>query len=171
MGSGTPIESLHIGKGSSDPRSVALHEYQHGIQAREGFARGGSPNNATRALGYLPDPVVVQQAEYLAEMAGKYYNGSVEDAARNLRPLGSDEWQTAAIGIARDDPARIGTMKEQLNLAANPYEAYRRLAGEVESRNVETRRDFSPAERKAKRPWETQDVPDDQQIVRFGAGK
>ncbi len=44
---------------------------------------------------------------------------------------------------------------------------YNRLAGEVEARNVQSRMNMSAAERRAKAPWLTQDVPDDQQIVRF----
>jgi hypothetical protein len=37
----------------------------------------------------------------------------------------------------------------------------------VEARNVETRKDMRKDERRVKRPWETQDVPDNEQIVRF----
>ena len=48
--------------------------------------------------------------------------------------------------------------------------AYRYLAGETEARNVELRRDFTPEERRARPPWTTQDVPDEQQIVRYGSG-
>ncbi len=44
---------------------------------------------------------------------------------------------------------------------------YRRTAGEVEARNVETRLPMSAADRRSTAPWRTQDVPDDQQIVRF----
>lgn len=45
---------------------------------------------------------------------------------------------------------------------------YNRLAGEVEARNVETRKDFTQEQRKAQPPWTTEDVPADQQI-RFDA--
>lgn len=44
---------------------------------------------------------------------------------------------------------------------------YRQVAGEVEARNVQTRANMTAAERRAKRPWETEDVPEDEQIVRF----
>ena len=50
------------------------------------------------------------------------------------------------------------------------WETYRRLGGETEARNVQTRRDFTPEQRREQPPWLTQDVPDDQQIVRFGDG-
>jgi hypothetical protein len=48
----------------------------------------------------------------------------------------------------------------------NGYDLYRRLAGEVEARNVQTRMNMTAAERRAKAPWLTQDVPDDLQIIR-----
>jgi hypothetical protein len=47
-----------------------------------------------------------------------------------------------------------------------PFEAYRRLAGEVEARNVQSRMDMDAATRRATPPWSTEDVPRDQQIVR-----
>jgi hypothetical protein len=51
----------------------------------------------------------------------------------------------------------------------DPYEVYRRLAGETEARNVQKRMDMTPEERKNTPPWLTEDVPADQQIVRFGS--
>lgn len=48
----------------------------------------------------------------------------------------------------------------------SPWDAYRRVAGEVEARNVQRRQDFTPIERRAIPPWETQDVPDIDQILR-----
>lgn len=50
---------------------------------------------------------------------------------------------------------------------ADAWEQYRRLAGEAEARNVQTRRDFTPAQRKARPPWTTLDVPESEQTVRF----
>lgn len=48
---------------------------------------------------------------------------------------------------------------------------YRRLAGEVESRAVEARRNLSPEQRIARPPWLDYDVPEDQQIVRMLLGQ
>lgn len=49
----------------------------------------------------------------------------------------------------------------------SPTEAYQRIAGEVEARNVQTRMNMTPEQRKAQAPWLTQDVPDKQQIIRM----
>lgn len=50
-------------------------------------------------------------------------------------------------------------------------EAYRRLAGEVEARNVQKRMFMSPDERRATPPWATEDVPRDKQIIRWLLGR
>lgn len=91
-------------------RGTTLHEVQHAIQSREGFAPGGDPD----ALMDVVRREVVK------------------------------------------NPALAG--KEQ-ELA---YEAYRRLAGEVEARNVATRANVS-TEHVA--PWATEDVAPAQQTV------
>lgn len=49
-----------------------------------------------------------------------------------------------------------------------PDDVYHRLAGEVEARNVEARMNMTPEERLARPPWTTQDVPYENQILRFG---
>ena len=46
------------------------------------------------------------------------------------------------------------------------HKRYARTSGEVEARNVEARRDMTPDERRAKPPWETEDVLPILQIVR-----
>jgi tRNA G18 (ribose-2'-O)-methylase SpoU len=48
----------------------------------------------------------------------------------------------------------------------SPMEKYQRLAGEAESRNVETRRDWTPEQRRATPPWESLDVPENELIYR-----
>jgi hypothetical protein len=62
-------------------------------------------------------------------------------------------------------PAHLDRIAQES--AASEY--YSRLSGEVQARNVQTRRDMSAEERRATPPWQTQDVPDEQQIVRMSA--
>lgn len=52
--------------------------------------------------------------------------------------------------------------------AATPEYHYMHLAGEVEARNVQTRKGFTAAERRARSPETTADVPADEQFVEFG---
>jgi hypothetical protein len=59
--------------------------------------------------------------------------------------------------------------KARENIARlDPYGVYRRLAGEVESRNVQTRRDMSADERSQRPPARTVDVDEDEIIVITG---
>jgi hypothetical protein len=51
-------------------------------------------------------------------------------------------------------------------LPGSAHEAYTRLAGEVEARNAQHRMNMTPEQRRANPPWRTQDLPDEQQIVR-----
>lgn len=108
-------ENVSISNRDPDRKSITLHEIQHAMQEREGFARGGSPEDflsSKTSTGLLPE----------ADAAG------------------------------------------------GAFEAYRRLAGEAEARNVQARMNMSMDERIALPPWVTQDVPTEQQIVRFGDG-
>ena len=81
--------------------SVNQHELQHAIQDREGFARGGRPD------------------EFAAD--------------KNF---------------------------------SDAHESYKRLAGEAEARNVQTRLNMGMAERKANPPWTTLDVDEKDLLVR-----
>jgi len=58
---------------------------------------------------------------------------------------------------------------DQPDQYVSAHEAYRRLAGEVEARNVPNRMNFTPEQRGATPPWRTQDVPYDQQIFAANA--
>ena len=51
------------------------------------------------------------------------------------------------------------------------YLLYHKLAGEVEARTVQRRMAMSPDERRARPPWLDYDVPEADQIVRFGQGQ
>lgn len=88
----TMPERISIGVETGNPRSAALHEAQHAVQVREGFAPGGNP-------------------------------------------------------------------------AADPS-LYNKIAGEVEARAVQARRDLTPEQRRERPPWLDYDVPESQQIVR-----
>lgn len=99
----------------SSSRNVALHEIQHAIQDREGFATGGNP--------------------------------------RELLPLVEKEFDKIT------DPHVYQEMMDKKKEVA--HEAYKRLAGEVEARNVSRRSGGSD-----KYPRMTEDRPREKQTVR-----
>lgn len=61
--------------------------------------------------------------------------------------------------------------KEASKNALTPYEQYRRLSGEVEARNVQSRQHFTAEERRNRSPESTEDVARAEQIVRFNNGR
>ena len=123
-------------------KSTNLHELQHVIQQREGFARGASPD------AYTPD-VLRQGAiqEYDAKIneirqAGQAVPDDLLKKRNEVSSKTDDFWRKVALSM------------------------YRSTAGEAEARNAQTRMNYTPEQRRATPPWETQDVPDIDQIVR-----
>lgn len=94
-------------------QSTAVHELQHRVQAIEGWAQGGSPTGVIGLLGDARQQAMVRGME--AKSAG-------DQAAAELHYAEAYRLQRAIMD-------HIG----------HPYDAYNRLAGEVEARNVQTR--------------------------------
>lgn len=152
--------------------SSVIHELQHATQSREGMARGGELfsdggldeyNALANERGTLFGNAYRVESDALTE----------EMAQSGLRP-GSREyaaaWQATALANPRKYPriARITEIDAKADLLkSQAFQKYRNLSGEVEARNVQTRRNMTPDQRRASPPWETEDTPRDRQIVRF----
>jgi hypothetical protein len=187
-------------------RSTMLHEMQHAIQEREGFARGANPESL-RALDN-PDVTIYREAvkgepdlvrlnevtaspAYKAEIDGQNeiwkrdYQSRLDEIyarGRDYTPGDADQvfadfnafkagkfpLDEEADRLFKALRARgVPTREPQPSLSG--HDAYDRIAGEVESRNVQKRMNMTPDERRASPPWTTQDYPDQRQIVRFGS--
>jgi hypothetical protein len=143
-------------------KSTGLHELQHATQEAEGFARGGNPEmftdwniDALRAENKRHADRfkhLVQQESDKGLSLSEAYN-SIKD---------TDEMQMIATNLEKLQ----GAIKEY----ENPYRHYQRLAGEAEARQVQARMDMSPAERAYKPFYADFDVPEADQIVRYGDG-
>ena len=148
-------DAINIPQGSGHPdmsqelrdaavKSPALHELQHAIQQREGFARGGSPEGLPEALG--------NDAKALRTKANQLL-------AQGNRPE----------ALALEKQAR--QLDSQIVWGSHaPQELYRRLAGEAEARLTQSRMAMTGAERAASYPPGMYDVPVGDQIVRYGEG-
>lgn len=150
-------------------RSTALHELQHATQGREGFARGGSPVTAKMAIEDQRKAIY----EELRELNKKTSKAALvlsKFSSRYGVPKPGNEVEFAA---ARAEYERLlerkrsifEKLKEHSSGLNDPYEAYRRLAGETEARNVQKRRDYTADYRRMLAPWKTQDYPDEEQIL------
>lgn len=170
--------SIEIGiRTTLDPqkqRSTSLHELQHEIQDREGFARGASKEQFKLPQIQI-DGGSVQLKEFqdaiLLRGIAERMKTSVPDAAKfaqgyhGVAPVGR---AVEIAGMHQVD--KLQSMYEKaygrLNDAKDPSLAYRRTAGEVEARTVQKRADMTAAERRARFPWLDYDVPESKQIIR-----
>jgi hypothetical protein len=161
-------------KGFSTAKSTTLHEIQHAIQQREGFARGGSPEYLASTPSYwppfTPSNDVLTAAEKLSELQ-KVYGLSPAEAAAKWRPAFKidDDLMNQAVDMV--DSGQLPKWQAELNkYRVGPHEAYRRLAGESEARLTQARMDMTGPERAASYPPNMYDVPVSDQIVRYGEG-
>lgn len=157
-------------------RRVLLHEVQHGVQHLENFPRGGSPADQSlvepmralkeRAKG-LFEQLDDERASWVRQQLGLAEGETLAGAsAMRFKEL-SDEWKRV-----NSDKAKL--LDRYFDVAygpGGPSAGYRLLAGEVEARNVASRGRLSPSERRTLPPWQTQDVPDELQIVRHQVGE
>jgi hypothetical protein len=162
--SGIP-DSITVTGSSRDNTSSVLHEGQHGVQRRESTAPGGSTMSAFPMDGkggawplYRERVQAVTTPHPLERYAREAGFDSIEDARPSYEKYVKD---TRAMG-RKGLPPHLERVVQ--NSVAEDW--YMRLAGEVEARNVQARQGMTAAERRATPPWETQDTPDDMQILR-----
>jgi hypothetical protein len=142
--------SLNAENSADEMLPIGLHEMQHGVQKREGFAAGGNPSE------FYPEELINKSQSLDAEadsLLRKSWDAKTPEERAEFRR----ESETMF--------AEAQTLKQKA--AEWRRDQYKRLAGEVEARNVETRRKLTPEQRRAKAPWLTQDVADELQILRF----
>jgi len=160
----------------SSVKSTVLHELQHAIQQREGFARGGSPEmfkSSSSSLEGLHSYDDMAHAEQILKMA-KDNGKSVDELMKN-----PPRWVTQNhIAIAKNFENRpdkdLQYAKNYIIEKTDPHEAYQRLAGEAESRLTQSRMNLTPEQRLAQYPYEPEyfekatGVPLNSLIVRKG---
>jgi hypothetical protein len=138
-------------------RETLLHEGQHAVQAREGFAAGGNYDMG-RQLSAEPLNGDIQALT-------DYINTTKRTLARasSIGPFERDQ-----LNMLADAERELADLQRQASVRpSTAFDAYSRIAGEVEARNVEARKNMNMQERRAIPPWETQEFPDDQQFIRF----
>lgn len=167
-----------------DARSIGLHELNHGVQAREGFARGGSPEleisgfqmapqDLERANSYIYEMLDLERAAKQVE-AGK----PVGDVIKNFpamfgKQLSENAEALLKNGMSSTEANQLWKKKRAYlddynRMLGRGYDSYKRLAGEAEARAVQARADMTPEQRRATFPLDTiaADVPLDELIVR-----
>ncbi|WP_443963612.1 DNA cytosine methyltransferase [Prevotellamassilia timonensis] len=115
---------------------ILNHEVQHAIQKIEGFARGGSP--------------AMVRSEIKKQMA---------EVTKQIRQLRAEGKEAEAKKLIKKNRGLY-----EASVGDDDFGSYKSLAGEVESRNVESRMGMSAEERRASLAVETEDVSREDQI-------
>lgn len=148
--------------------NTALHEIQHAIQKAEKFQMGSDPDSVRTNLkrdalmGVMNAMGLVNQ---LYINAAKEDSSTVEEVHKKYERVRERERQINSNAQKYED--RISSLQNgELSKLPN-IELYKRLLGEVEARNVESRAGMTLEQLRKIYPWMTQDRKDDEVIVRF----
>ena len=142
--------SIFGGLSADEAKSTMLHELQHAIQQKEGFARGGSPE-------MFPTNPHINDAQIIATLLNK-----------GKLPSEAIKWMQENLG-RRPSPQAIDlAMNKNIDLSNMPsaLDQYRRLAGEAEARATQKRRNLTDEQRRAEFPERSYDVPINELIIR-----
>lgn len=168
--------------------SLLNHEIQHAIQYIEGFAKGGSPEQMEKEFKAAQDEwkaraYAHELEEKAKEMGGEYNQSEVEKALveeykdldmsdelpdKETRIKGFNYFARGYADRSMDDAIKRFRLNESTRSDFDSYKEYLKLAGEVESRNVQNRLGMTDEERRNSLAEETEDVNRDEQIVMNG---
>ena len=168
--------------------SILNHEIQHAIQYIEGFGKGGSPEQMEKEFKEAQDEwkaraYAHELEEKAKEMGGEYNQLEVEKALveeykdldmsdelpdKETRIKGFNYFARGYADRSMDDAIKRFRLNESTRFDFDSYKEYLKLAGEVESRNVEKRLGMNDEERRNSLASETEDVNRDEQIVMNG---
>lgn len=146
-------------------KSTTIHELQHAVQNKEGFAQGGTPEMFMREISEADEEIskVNKQMSAIVKSLDSAKAAGDTEKYNKYRQM-YDE--------AMDYKLSELVPKAQLD----PVDAYRRLGGEAEARLTQARMNMTPEERLAQYPYkpkyfeEVTGVPLDKLISRFDKG-
>lgn len=170
-------------------KSTLIHEIQHAIQDIEGFAEGGNvkmmktPNDVLQNLANkLPSKALTSAEKSLIKDEYEKNGLSRLPILPTSLDVTSDSINTIEDFIDKLDiliklfpnENSYKNLQDALDLKLMEmggknvaFEKYQKLAGEVESRNVQTRMKMTPEERRQTTLQETEDVSREDQIIFF----
>ena len=146
------------GRNRPEIKSVLAHELQHAVQAKEGFARGGNPDQFPIVSREQREGTMNWIREKIASKAASRHKDS------EFLFSGFERGKPETL----NDPeikALLNKLK-QMELEANPREQYKRLAGEAEARAVQARLGMTKEQRRQTYPFKSYDVPVNELINR-----
>ena len=161
---------------------VILHELQHGIQDIEAFAQGGRPSEVGAVMdaanfedtvdrhdALLASPEA-QENSHRFEALRAEWQGRTDIPQAVVEELEALKKAPVARALASLQNQAIRMVKDR-QFGGTAYsreelfDGYRRLTGEVEARNVQTRAMLTGAERQQTPPVTSEDIPRDKQLL------
>lgn len=163
-------------------KSNLLHEVQHAIQSMEGFALGGDPATMTtkdEALQFLVTNLPELTREQKSQLRATFKNNGLSISTNFYFDVISDDSNKLEDVIAKleimdkafpneDYKSVIDALDLRIMEMAGTdvaFEKYKKLAGEVEARNVQTRTNMSPEQRRQTLLSQTEDIAREDQII------
>ena len=163
-----------------DAKSALLHELQHPIQEKEGFAKGGTPEPSVRQADAILelDPIIDEYRELWRSLRGQerpktplglsLKETDIEDFYESVGELKDPELRRRfeeilnKIDVKRQNVFGFGegTLAQQRSI-----DAYRKLAGEAEARATQARMNLTQQQRRALFPEESYDVPLNELVI------
>lgn len=159
--------------------SLLLHEVQHAIQKREGFAKGSNPqamagsnlqlmvNKKKLADLYRKTAMFVNSRGPLTTEIVQDMPPSEQETAMFAYDDREDRWRTPEELLAKE----AELLKEIENIDFDGSEAYRRTAGEIEARDVQARQNLTPEQRAATAPYSSENIAPEAAIVLYQGPK
>ena len=162
-----------------------IHEIQHAIQHKEGFARGASVFEMAKRSGndtfMLSQQMMneMKEAKFIAESMDD--NVSIEDLNEMRKNAEDDEERRIIIDImsmmgdgatiqqvrtqyAHEYSKALRALQREVEAPDSPYNQYIKVMGEVESRNTSRRKFYSEVKRRSTLASETEDIAREDQI-------
>lgn len=150
-------------------KETLLHEIQHAIQEKEGFAKGGTVATAIEKVSVWTIGEGKRLASHYAAKGMKsdpafaqFYEADVVEEAKRLIRTKTDAELDASQKI-------LESAEKKARLSGR--EAYTRLAGEVEARDVSARADLTKEERRRTKPYTSEEIPVEEMIVDMKGGR
>ena len=148
---------------SDEDKKTLIHEIQHAIQAKEGFARGG--NMQEFQSGPMFNPVAKDLNADLSKVLTGGYTAKPEEVISSIKYANPQEIQSIIKKYGFDNVDDALSFLSAEDMKRTPFGQYQRLAGEAEARATEARLNLTNAERRAKFPYESYDMPKTELII------
>ena len=168
--------TIWINPYAENARSILIHEIQHAIQNIEGFAKGGNNKTADmlrdKARVWAWRNALIHTAKERPELSGTtavekaLIEEYKEDGLEDYIPSEEQRIKGLNLYLRGYDNEGYEQAYNQMHkvMPREDYTTYRRLAGEVESRNAQKRMDMTAEQRRETLLSETEDVAREDQI-------